>query len=76
MYTLKVTVMESILGQLHSTHQIAMYGSMRTTTKKSIVIHMPLIRFQFCTFCCALKLIFSGYTVSSNILYMLLFCIE
>jgi hypothetical protein len=47
------------IRQLHSTHQIAMYGCVRILIKKSIVMHMPLIRFQFWTFSCALKLISS-----------------
>jgi hypothetical protein len=41
------------------------YGSMRIIIKKSIVMHMPLGFNSFWTFCCAFKLISSGYTNSS-----------
>ncbi len=75
-YTLKVAVMESIYASCIALSKLQWYGSMRIIIKKSIVMHMPPIRFQFWTFCCAFKLISSGYTNSSNLSYMLLFCLK
>ena len=46
-YTLKVAVMESIYASCIALIKLQWYGSVRIIIKKSIVKHIPLIRFQF-----------------------------